>query len=256
MIKSFEDLNIWQKVVHKTKNDKLLTTRHSPLILGCDTSLGVSSVAITDGSSVLSFCKNETRGNQAETLFYMIEKCLKESGISSYSDLDALAVTTGPGSFTGLRVGLAAIRGISLSANLPVIGVTTNEIILWDYLRKNPERSECVVISAIKAGKGQVYLQFSNCKHGVEDPKIKLVEYVDVLNYCKPQPATHNLIIIGNAGTELTQFLPDECQIINLTTSAEAVAIYGSINCDKKKDGNKITPTYIRLPDAKPQHCS
>lgn len=68
------------------------------------------------------------RRGHAEILMPMVATVMAEAGLE-FSDLDAIAVTTGPGAFTGIRIGLAAARGIALAAALPVIGVTTLEAV-------------------------------------------------------------------------------------------------------------------------------
>ncbi len=68
------------------------------------------------------------RRGHAEALIPMAQAVMEAAGLA-YTDLDAVAVTTGPGAFTGIRIGLAAARGIALAAGLPLIGVTTLEAI-------------------------------------------------------------------------------------------------------------------------------
>ena len=91
-----------------------------------DTALGACSVTITASDKVLaSHFETRNRGH-AETLIPLIKSLMKEANLS-FEDLDMLAVSVGPGTFTGLRIGLSAARGISLAANKPCLGVTTLE---------------------------------------------------------------------------------------------------------------------------------
>jgi tRNA threonylcarbamoyladenosine biosynthesis protein TsaB len=85
----------------------------------------------------------------------LIARVIKASGIA-FEALDRIAVTTGPGSFTGLRVGLAAARGIALAANKPVVGLTTLTAYAAPVVSQNAEQP---VISAIDARHDQVYFQ-------------------------------------------------------------------------------------------------
>src|SRR3978361_482116 len=96
------------------------------LILAIDTALDACAAAVldTDTSQLVAQESQAMKRGHAEALMPLIARVMKESGIA-FSSLDRIAVTTGPGSFTGLRVGLSAARGIALAAEKPVVGVTT-----------------------------------------------------------------------------------------------------------------------------------
>src|SRR5205823_14292974 len=91
----------------------------------------------------------------AEALMPLIARVMKASCIAFLS-LDRIAVTTGPGSFTGLRVGLSAARGIALAADKPVVGLTTLTAFAAPIVAENGEHP---VIAAIDARHDQVYFQ-------------------------------------------------------------------------------------------------
>lgn len=91
----------------------------------------------------------------AEHLMDVIEGALDAAGIG-YSGIDRLAVSVGPGSFTGVRVGVAAVRGLALALGVPAIGVTTLEAIAAETAGKAPGRP---VLVAIDARRGEVYAQ-------------------------------------------------------------------------------------------------
>jgi tRNA threonylcarbamoyladenosine biosynthesis protein TsaB len=98
------------------------------ILLAFDTAQGALSAAVMDGEGVLAAAfEPRTRGH-AEALMPLLETVLAEAALG-FAGLDALAVTVGPGTFTGLRVGLAAARGLALARALPLIGVTTLEAI-------------------------------------------------------------------------------------------------------------------------------
>ena len=96
------------------------------LILAIDTALDACAAAVLDtaSSKVIAQESQAMKRGHAEALMPLIARVMKESGVA-FDALDRIAVTTGPGSFTGLRVGLSAARGIALAAGKPVVGVTT-----------------------------------------------------------------------------------------------------------------------------------
>src|ERR1700749_2279846 len=93
-------------------------------ILAADTALGACSAAILDDDKVLAHRFVAMERGHAEAIAPMVDEAMRESGVS-FAALDRLAVTTGPGTFTGQRVGLAFMRGLRVALKRPLIGVTT-----------------------------------------------------------------------------------------------------------------------------------
>lgn len=124
------------------------------ILLAFDTAQGALSAAIMDGEGVLaSSFEPRTRGH-AEALMPLLETMLAEAALG-FADLDALAVTVGPGTFTGLRVGLAAARGLALARALPLVGVTTLEAVA------EPAGAEAdeIAVALFDARRDEVYMQ-------------------------------------------------------------------------------------------------
>lgn len=96
---------------------------NAPLILGFDTSAAHCAAALVRGDQVLAAVGEEMARGQAERLMGLLEEVLAGSG-RTWSDLDALAVGTGPGNFTGIRIGVSAARGLALGLGCPAYGVT------------------------------------------------------------------------------------------------------------------------------------
>ena len=94
---------------------------------------------------------------QAEALFPMVDDVVREAGLTP-SALDVVAVTTGPGSFTGIRVGIAAARGIALAVDLPLIGVTSFEAVT-KTLSSDARTGRCLLV-ALESRRADLYVQF------------------------------------------------------------------------------------------------
>ncbi len=91
-----------------------------------DTSCGACSVAVWSGDRAIAERYEAMPRGQAERLLPMIEEALAEAGMA-WGRLDAVGVTRGPGAFTGIRIGLAAARGLALARSIPAIGISTFE---------------------------------------------------------------------------------------------------------------------------------
>ena len=104
-------------------------------ILAFDTAMGGGSVAVVaDGALVASRREDNARA-LAEQLVPMIDAVLADAAIN-YAGLDRMGVTIGPGTFTGMRIGVATARAIALSGQLPLIGLSTFEVMAQQYLNK------------------------------------------------------------------------------------------------------------------------
>src|SRR3569833_3938075 len=126
------------------------------LVLAIDTALESCAAAVLDTEAEAFRARQSLpmKRGHAEALMPMIDEVMKASGIS-YASLERIAVTVGPGSFTGLRVGISAARGLSLAANRTVIGVTTLAAFAAPLIEAD---SETPVIAAIAARHGHVFV--------------------------------------------------------------------------------------------------
>ena len=95
-------------------------------LLAVDTALGACSVVLLDGDKIRAHIFEAMDRGHAERIAPMVDEAMKAAGVE-FSALQRLAVTTGPGTFTGQRVGLAFMRGLRLALNRPLVGVTTLE---------------------------------------------------------------------------------------------------------------------------------
>jgi tRNA threonylcarbamoyl adenosine modification protein YeaZ len=123
--------------------------RPDPTVLGFDTSAAHCAAAVISGGRVLAARTEAMETGQAERLMPLLAEVLAESGLG-YRDLDAIGVGTGPGNFTGVRISVAAARGLSLGLGVPAVGVTGFEARALDL--------PADVLVAIDARRGAVWL--------------------------------------------------------------------------------------------------
>ncbi len=121
------------------------------LILAIDSATQVAGVALLDDSKLLKEEFSNFKRNHAEILMPMVDRVLQECGFKS-ADLDAVAVTVGPGSFTGLRIGMATAKGICMAGGVSLVGVSTLETLAW-----NLAGSRSLICPMLDARKGEIY---------------------------------------------------------------------------------------------------
>jgi len=120
------------------------------VILALDSAVEGASAAVLDRGVILAHVTDSRPRAQAEILVTLADQAMKDAG-ADYPALAAVAVTTGPGSFTGIRIALAAGKGFALAAGCPVTGITTLEALAFDV--------PGLCLAAIDAAKGEVYVQ-------------------------------------------------------------------------------------------------
>ena len=152
-------------------------------ILAIDTAGKTAAVAVMRDDTLLYEMASNTGLTHSETLLPMVDTALKACGLTP-AQLDLYAVTNGPGSFTGLRIGIAAIKGLAFPDNTPCIGVSTPEAIAYGLLG-----FEGIVIPMMDARCGQVYTALFQGKDGCltrlsEDEALPLSELKEKLKSC------------------------------------------------------------------------
>lgn len=139
-----------------TSHDPISAESTAPFILSLDTAGPACQAVVSAAGVVVSARSSAMVRGHGEALVPMVEEALAGAGIG-YEDLGQIGVTIGPGSFTGMRVGLAAARGFSATLNVPVVGIGSLEALaLTDRLESNIEAIRAV---AIDARNGLVYGQ-------------------------------------------------------------------------------------------------
>lgn len=218
------------------------------LILAIDTALDACAAAVLDtsaGKLIAQESAGMKRGH-AEALMPLIARVMKASGIA-FASLDRIAVTTGPGSFTGLRVGLSAARGIALAASKPVVGLTTLTAYAAPLVSESGEHP---IISAIDARHDHVYFQVVSGNGGslVRAQVAPIEAALDAARF----GAAH---LVGNAAKILgdrwpAQALPPFKVDVQPAPDIAWVAWLGAAVSPNTAPAR---PFYLRAPDAKPQ---
>ena len=181
----------------------------------------------------------------AEALMPLIARVVEQSGIA-FAALDRIAVTTGPGSFTGLRVGLSAARGIALAANKPVVGLTTLSAYAAPLVSQNGEHP---VISVIDARHDHVYLQVvSGNGSSLIRPRVASIE--EALGAAR-FGAPH---LVGNAAKILADRWPAQAPPPFKVDAQPApdIAWVAWLGAAVSPNTAPARPFYLRAPDAKP----
>ncbi|TZG37990.1 tRNA (adenosine(37)-N6)-threonylcarbamoyltransferase complex dimerization subunit type 1 TsaB [Agrobacterium sp. B1(2019)] len=210
------------------------------IVLALDTSGVDCSACVYDSTSdrVLGeVCETIGKGH-AERLMAVIDGALEQAQLS-LQNVERIAVTIGPGSFTGIRVGVAAARGFALSLGVEAVGVTTLETLALHHLLENPDRPVAV---GLDAKRGEAYLQtFAADGSPLRDAALLSLDDAITGTSC------FDGVVIGSAAPLLAGLEagsgPDHFPVASVARAAA-----------RKPAGQpKPSPLYLRGPDARPQ---
>lgn len=203
------------------------------LILGADTSLPIFSVALLRERTLLGSVSLEGRSSRNEKLLPAVDWLLTESGIDRH-EIELFAVTRGPGSFTGVRIGLATIQGLALALGKPVCAMSTHEAIALGEGAGAGELPHLERVAVIDdAGRGEFYVSLFEGHREKEPPRLATADEREQL--------------VSSVALAVT--VSDFVQHGNVAAACarRAFEIVGENQIEQYRD---VTPIYVRLAEA------
>ncbi len=221
-------------------------------ILAVDTSATAASVCIAEENKIIGESFINTALTHSQTLIPMVEQLLDNTN-TSLKDVDAIAVNAGPGSFTGVRIGVAAVKGLAFADNIPCISISTLECMAYNMLG-----SDCIVCAAMDARCSQVYnALFKVSGEQVEricaDRALSLDELAhDLQRFNQP------IVLVGDGAEICVKYFENSSVNAKLAPVNKRIQTASSTACAAIKEalrGNTVSaeelmPTYLRLPQA------
>ena len=216
------------------------------ILLAVDTALDDCAVAIhrDDGTPPTVVGEVIGRGH-AEKLMAMIEAATARAGVQ-LAEIDAFAASIGPGSFTGIRVGVAAVRGFAVATGRPALGVSSLEAIAH---RARAEARGRPLMTVLDARKDEVYAGLFD-GDGMPIGEAMVISAVDAA----ARAAAAGVVLAGPGSTLVASHM-DDASILPLPNGrdVEAIATIAAGRLVRGEIGAAPAPLYVRPPDAKPQ---
>ena len=206
------------------------------MILGIDTSSKNCSLALWHGAQLLgSFDQVSEDFLHAEILHQEIEKLLKSSGLQ-FSDLRSVVVGSGPGSYTGLRIGVAAAKGLAMALNIPLFAVSGMQMML----SQNTIDFQGDVLVVMDARRNEVFGAWRNL-----DGSLSTAEAIIVDEEFARKLSNKPLMVIGENASKLKSLLPDQTIFVDVLPSILEV-FQGSIDLGNPVDLAYFEPVYVK----------
>lgn len=223
------------------------------VILGIESSAPSASAAVIKDGKLLSEMFLNVGLTHSVTLLPLIRQAVEGAGIT-VDDIDAVAVTNGPGSFTGVRIGVSTAKGIAQPANKKCIPVSTLEVIAYPL-----SGCECIAVSVMDARCNQVYCAMFDCfdsafKRITDDDAISLDSLCEKL-----QKINKKIVLIGDGADISYEYLKDKVAGISKASplikyqkaSSTALLAEEKLNNNENiKTAEELVPSYLRLSQA------
>lgn len=213
------------------------------MLLSMDSSAVTASVALTDGDEIIKSEFVNSGLTHSETLLPMITRVMDGR---KYSELDGIAITAGPGSFTGVRIGVATVKGLAFNDDIPCYSVSTLEAIAYNFVDKNAV--VCAVMDARR-------MQFYNALFRVQNGNVerlcndRAISIEDLRNELKQ----YDKVIIAGDGAKLCF---QNIELENCTLADEDRIYQNAVGVAKAAQNKKaispkaIMPVYLRQSQA------
>ena len=208
--------------------------QRKPKVIAFDTSAAHCAAALLLGDRIITRIDDMAKG-QAEHLMPMLEDMLSAEGLA-WNDMDAIGVGVGPGNFTGIRISVAAARGLALGLNRPAIGVSLLDAQVFGITG--------VVASCLSAPRGRVYIQ-GFCNGPITEPALCDLRADDM----PPLPAKGEPLVCGDAANEISALMGWQ-PVAPLQPAIAGIAYLTRQRMHSATD--RPAPLYLRAADAAP----
>ena len=235
-----------------------------PLILAIDTAFSRCLAAVfdpADGGRLLAAREPEIGKGHAERLTRVIDDVLGEAG-ATYRDLSRVVVTTGPGSFTGIRVGVAAARGLALALDIPAVGISTLQALAHRAINgaingrseTGDDMASAPILAALDARRGEIYAALFSAGGSVLGDPVAL------------QPAALDAMLNDAGSTGPVRLVGSGAEIAAANLAGRSIAIVSAADRIDPETlarlgsnaavGKPPSPLYLRSADAKPSSAA
>ncbi|MDG1995790.1 MAG: tRNA (adenosine(37)-N6)-threonylcarbamoyltransferase complex dimerization subunit type 1 TsaB [Emcibacteraceae bacterium] len=214
-------------------------------LLAIDTTIGACSAALLKDDTIIAEMMEVRARGHVERLIPMVDEvcCLAQADLK---ELDAIAVTIGPGTFAGVRIGLSAAKGMALALDIPIIAVTSLQALAYEYAQDHLDLTNKITV-CVDARRGEFYTQSFEIDKG----KICETDHAQAVPLDMMLTKNNDALNVIGSGAAYMESSENFAEGY-LYPKATMVAQYAASHFDKRINPDKVSPLYLRAPDAKP----
>lgn len=220
-------------------------------ILAVDTSAVTASCAVREDDNLVASAELRSKMTHSQTILPMVEDMLKNAALTLH-DIDLLAVNVGPGSFTGVRIGVAAVKGLAFAENIPCVPVSTLHSMAYNFIGLPGTQTVCAVMDARC---GQVYTALFEVS-GNAVTRLTEDAAISIENLKKELISLEkSVILVGDGANLCYTMLSSDVPLLAIAPdhlryqTAVGVSAAAASTADRC-DAAALQPVYLRLPQA------
>ena len=231
------------------------------LLLAIDSATPVAGVALWGDGRILREEYSDYKQTHSRDLMPMVDRILGSCRVD-IEEISALGVSIGPGSFTGLRIGLATVKGLAMAANLPVVGISTLEMMAHNFAHNS-----ALVCPLLDARKNEVYTAFFDVHSSYprrlsKDLFCSPSEFVEIVKEQRIELNYEKVILLGNGYTPYSEYFQNElgeeyalapAHLMYPRAGALASLAVERVIKEEFDDARTLKPVYVRLSEAEYQ---
>jgi tRNA threonylcarbamoyladenosine biosynthesis protein TsaB len=222
-------------------------------LLGLDSSAVAASCAVVDfdaGGRILAYASVNCKITHSQTLMPLMTSVLRAANLD-LADIDAFAVNSGPGSFTGLRISVSAVKGLAFAAGKPVCGVSTLE-----SLATNLAGGDCVACAVMDARRGEVY----NAMFAISGDSVKRLtpdRAISLADLARELQEYSGVVLIGDGAELAHEHFGGKVAIApEIVRWQNAASVCFAAKSKEFISAKELMPTYLRKPQAEREYKS
>lgn len=212
-----------------------------PYILSIESATQVCSVSLHKGNELVQLIETTENNAHSQKLTLFIQDILKQEGINP-KNLNAVAVSAGPGSYTGLRIGVSAAKGLCYSLNIPLIGISTLKAMAYGLSIRYPEQSNHLFLPAIDARRMELYTAIYD--HALS---LKMKEGPLIVDdeWFKNQSPDKVLVLGGNGARKCIPLVSELSNIVVLDEYSASAQYVGALAIHEFVNGSFVDVSYF-----------
>ncbi|MCR5150048.1 MAG: tRNA (adenosine(37)-N6)-threonylcarbamoyltransferase complex dimerization subunit type 1 TsaB [Clostridiales bacterium] len=215
------------------------------IILAIDSTAKTAGAAVIRDNILVSECYTNSGLTHSKTMLRLIDNCLSQAELK-LSDINMIAVNNGPGSFTGVRIGVSLVKGLSFDNGIPVCAVSALDSIAYNFIN-----DDCYVLSCMDARCEQIYWSFYCCENGrINKLKPDSADKIDLVKAYIEKYKDNKILISGDGSDILFEKCKDNPYVVladNIRKKQNGISIAAAAeNIGNTVSSDILLPLYLR----------